>query len=565
MRIDCFITTLRCLPLWLILWPGHMEAQRPGAQEDGDLRGATLPYSRYASGAGRIGGAAVRHRSPGVEANDIASEASGNVSGATGRQYVSLDAGGAFVEWTVTATAQALDLRYTLPDNAAGTGVEGALSLYVNRVKVKTVDLSSYWAYQYFRTGVSDPYQTVQKKTFMRFDEVHFRLDSPLKPGDTIRLQKDRADGIVYGVDFIELEALPAPIEQPAGSLSVANFGAVPDDGQDDLAAFNACIRAAVAGGKCVYIPPGKFLLGDKLILDDSGLLIRGAGIWYTELYFSTNRQFFGGIYARASKVELADFSMNTANNTRLKYDEPGARMPGSPYKQYKGFMGTYGEGSRIHDIWVEHFECGFWIAGYDPPGRAPITRGLVISHCRIRNNYADGVNFSQGTSNSVVEYCSIRNNGDDGMAVWPNTAAGVNQPCIDDTFRNNTVENNWRAAGAAIFGGYGHQVDHNLFLDGVGGSAIRMTNDFSGFGFDTIHAPIRVFDNMISGCGTRQDIWDRPKGAIEIDASKGIYNIRFDDNMIDRSQWDAVHITGKLEQVVFRGTRVDGKNWDRR
>ena len=145
-------------------------------------------------------------------------------------------------------------------------------------------------------------------------------------------------------------------------------------------------------------------------------------------------------------------------------------------------------------------------------------------------------------------------------MAVWPNNGAGVEQPCIDDTFRNNTVEDNWRAAGAAIFGGWGHSINHNLFIDGVGGSGIRMTNDFSGFGFDTLHAVITIADNTIIGSGTKADIWDRPKGAIEIDASKGIYNIRFDDNEIDHSQWEPVHVAGKLAQVVFRGTRIDGR-----
>jgi hypothetical protein len=481
-------------------------------------------------------------------------------SEATGGRQVSLAARGAFIEWTVVAAAQALDLRFNLPDNATGTGRQGALGLYVNGVKIKDIVLSSYWAYQYFRTGVSDPYQTPQEKTFMSFDEVHFRLDRPLHAGDTIRLQKDVADDMVYGIDFIELEPLPAIIASPAGALSVADFGAVADDDQDDLAAFDACIRAAAAGGKSIYIPPGRFILSDKLVLESSGLKIQGAGIWYTQLYFSSNRQFYGGIVARASAVEMAGFSLNTANNGRLQYGEEGARMPRSKYKQYKGCSGTYGAGSRIHDLWVEHFECGFWIAGYDPPGGVPVTEGLVISNCRIRNNYADGVNFSQGTSHSVVENCSIRNNGDDGMAVWPNDGAGVRQPCIDDTFRNNTVEDNWRAAGSAIFGGWGHSVDHNLFIDGVGGSGIRMTNDFSGFGFDSLHEVITVADNTIVGSGTRADIWDRPKGAIEIDASKGIFRVRFVDNEIDHSQWEPVHVVGKLAQVVFQRTKIDGR-----
>jgi hypothetical protein len=518
----------------LLFWAGRLTAQE---------RGARVPYIRYGSEAGRVGGARL-----------VADPE------ATGRSYRCLEAQGAYIEWTVRAAAQGFNLRFTLPDNAAGTGVQGVLGLYVNGRKMEDVAVSSYWAYQYFQTGVSDPFPTRQEKTFMRFDEVHFRLRAPVRAGDTIRLQKDEKDTIGYGVDLIELEPLPAVIGPPAGALSVTSYGAVPDDQGDDWAAFDACIRAAMAGGKSVYIPPGRYLLSDRLELEGGGLKIRGAGVWYTQLYFLTNRQAYGGIVARVSGVEVAGFSLNTANNSRMQYGEQKARMPRSKYKQYKGFSGTFGMGSYLHDLWVEHFECGFWIAGYDPPGAVPVTEALVIANCRIRNNYADGVNFSQATSHSVVENCSIRNNGDDGMAVWPNNAAGVRQPCVDDTFRNNTVEDNWRAAGAALFGGWGPRIDHNLFLGGVGGSAIRMTNDFSGFGFDSTQEEITVVDNTIVGSGTTADIWDRPKGAVEIDASKGVYQVRFDGTVIDSSQWQPVHIAGRLAGVVFSGTVIDGR-----
>jgi hypothetical protein len=516
MKISCYF--------FLLLLAGQLVAQE---------RGARLPYIRYGSQEGRIRGAII-----------LADPE------AAGRRYVCLRTPGEAIEWTIRTEAQGFNLRFTLPDNVTGMGVKGVLGLYVNGMKMDDVALSSYWAYQYFRTGISDPFPTRQEKTFMRFDEVHFRLKAPVRPGDTIRLQKDGADTIGYGIDFIELEPLPAIIAPMAGALSVTSYGAIPDDQGDDWEAFNACIRAAMAGGKSVYIPPGRYLLSDKLDLEGTGLKIRGAGIWYTQLYFSTNRQAYGGIVARVSGVEMADFSLNTVNNSRLRYGEEGARMPRSKYKQYKGFSGTFGSGSCLHDLWVEHFECGFWIAGYDPG--VPVTQGLVITGCRIRNNYADGVNFSQGTSHSVVENCSIRNNGDDGMAVWPNNGAGVQQPCVDDTFRNNTVEDNWRAAGVAIFGGWGHRIDHNLILGGVGGSAIRMTNDFSGFGFDRDQETITVVDNTIAGSGTTADIWDRPKGAVELDASKGIYHVLFDGNVIDGSQWEPVHIVGRLADVVF-------------
>lgn len=527
------------------------------AQSDGLPRGAQLPYTRYEAEDARLSGGAFLQQSPQFVQADIASEASN-------QKYVSLSANGAAVGWKLSAAAQGFDLRFTMPDNASGTGQTGSLGLYVNGVKVRDIDLSSYWAYQYFVTGGSDPYQTPKEKTWMRFDEVHFKLTGALNAGDSIRIQKDNGDGLTYGVDFIEMEPVPAVITQPANYLSVTSYGAVADDNNDDLAAFNACISAAASQGKNVYIPAGRFLLSDKLTLTVSNIKIMGAGVWQTYLYFSTDKQFYGGIYARASNVEISNFSMNTANNDRLKYDEANARVPGDPYKIYKGFMGTYGSNSSIHDIWVEHFECGFWIAGYDPPLPVDITQNLTIANCRIRNNYADGVNFCQGTSNSVVQNCSFRNNGDDAMAVWPNNDAGVNQPCINDVFYNNTVENNWRAGGAAIFGGYGHQIHHCVIKDGVAGSGIRFTNDFSGFTFDNTHTPIRVYENTITNCGTSYDIWNQKRGAIEFYANTGIFNLQFDNNDINNSQRDGVQLFGNnIYNLTFNNTRINGTGLD--
>lgn len=538
--------------LLMVLFAHHLSF----AQSDGLPRGAyQLPYTRYEADNATLSGGATIQSSPQFVQTDIASEASD-------QKYVSLSANNASIEWTLTAAAQGVDLRFTMPDDNTGNGLSGSLGLYVNGTKVRDIVLSSYWAYQYF--PAADPVQTPGGKTFMRFDEVHFRLNNALNAGDKIMIKKDNGDGLTYGVDFIELEPVPAALSQPANYLSVADYGAIANDQNDDFAAFNACIAAAVSQGKNVYIPAGRFLLSDKLTLNVSNLKIQGAGVWYTEVYFSTDKQFYGGIYARASNVEISNFSLNTQNNDRLIYNESNPRLPGEMYKTYKGFMGTYGTSSRVHDVWVEHFECGFWIAGYDAPYPVDITTDLQISKCRIRNNYADGVNFCQGTSNSIVEQCSLRNNGDDALAVWPNNAAGVTTTCKNDIFRYNTVENNWRAGGAALFGGTGHEIHHSVFKDGVAGSAIRFTNDFGGFTFEYPGDVIKVYENTINGCGTSYDLWNQKRGAIEFYAGTGIYNLQFDNNTILRSQRDAIQLYGNnIHHLVFNNTTIDGTGLD--
>jgi len=107
------------------------------AQSDGLPRGAQLPYARYEAEDARLSGGAFLQQSPQFVQADIASEASN-------QKYVSLSANGAAVGWKLSAAAQGFDLRFTMPDNASGTGQTGSLGLYVNGVKVRDIDLSSY-------------------------------------------------------------------------------------------------------------------------------------------------------------------------------------------------------------------------------------------------------------------------------------------------------------------------------------------------------------------------------------------------------------------------------------
>ncbi|MBO9202176.1 MULTISPECIES: sugar-binding protein [Niastella] len=528
------------------------------AQSDGLPRGANnMPYTRYEAENGSLGGSASLQSSPQFIQTDIASEASN-------QKYVSLPANGSYVQWKTSAAARGVNLRFTMPDNSSGTGQTGSLNLYVNNTLVKTIDLSSYWAYQYFDVGgEGDPYQTPRTKTFMRFDEVHFTVTNTINAGDTIKIQKTNGDGLTYGVDFIELEPVPAAIGLPANYLSVTDYGAVANDANDDYAAFNACIAAAKTQAKNVYIPAGRFLLSDKLLLTVTNMKITGAGVWYTQVYFSTDKQFYGGIMGRSSGVEISNFTLGTANNDRLKYDEPNPR-DGQKYKIYKGFMGTYGNGSSIHDIWVEHFECGFWIGGYDAPYPVDVTRNLTISNCRIRNNYADGVNFCIGTSSSTVTQCSLRNNGDDALAMWPASDVQGSVQERNNTFSNNTIENNWRAGSIAIFGGTGHQVHHNYIKDGVAGSGIRFTNDFAGFGFEYPGDVTHFYENTIENCGTSYDLWNQMRGAIEFFAGSGIFNMQFGNTTVLNSQRDAIRISGSnLHHIVFTNTTINGTGKD--
>ena len=225
--------------------------------------------------------------------------------------------------------------------------------------------------------------------------------------------------------------------------------------------------------------------------------------------------------------------------------------------------MDNFGTNSRIHDFWEEHFECGFWVGDYAHTPAVPAD-GLVIENGRIRNNLADGVNFCQGTKNSTVRNCCVRNNGDDGLAMWPDSTMGAPME-VNNSFLYNTIENNWRAAAIAIFGGSGHQARYNYIKDSFMGSGIRLNTVFPGYHFEN-NTGITFSDTTIINCGTSKDCYNGERGAIDLEASNtGIKNVTFENIDIINTQRDAIQFGygGGFSGILFKNVTIDGTGKD--
>ena len=526
-------------------------------------RGCNLPYTRYESEAATKGGAAIV-MGPAYDTKKIESEASD-------RKYVSLPSSGSYVQWTVTGSAQkGFNLRYTVPDGTTGT-----LGLYVNGTKVKDISLSSYWAYQYFNISPSTdgvPANTSNGSTWearMVFDELHFILPTALNAGDVIKLQKDNSDGNAYGIDFIELEAIPAQIAKPANYLSITDYGAIADDDIDDAAAIRKCLDLCTptSGYLGVYIPAGKFINSNgggssgNLYIANTNITVQGAGMWYTQIWFPQTTTGSAGLLMNANGVHLQDFSLNGMTNGRIAGN--------------KAINGSLGSGSTIKNVWAEHFETGFWITSMQGSGWN-VTDGLVISNCRIRNTYADGVNLAKGTSNTTVDNCSFRNCIDDAMATWSVNYLESVPPtaCHGNIFKNNTVENTLRAGGLGFFGGYGHSASNLLIKDGLG-AGIRANTQFPAYPFGTSSAQaINIQDVTIIGCGTTKNLWTYRDGAIDLELPTptqgngySLQYINFTNIDVLSSQHDAIFVHSYmpsenafvLDNITFTNVNIDG------
>ena len=67
--------------------------------------------------------------------------------------------------------------------------------------------------------------------------------------------------------------ALACALGAEPGFLSVVDFGAVPNDGNDDLVAVQKCVAATTKAQKACFIPPGNYLFSGDLWLGSNAIL----------------------------------------------------------------------------------------------------------------------------------------------------------------------------------------------------------------------------------------------------------------------------------------------------
>ena len=526
----------------------------PSAVAADDQYGASVPYTRYeAEEASRSDGTTLE-RSDDLESTAIE---------ASGQSYVALNNKNSSVDFTATAAANALDLRFTLPDHTSGR-----VDVRVNNETVATLDLSSESAWQYVGGDHVYDESGAGLRARFRFDEVHTLLGRQVQKGDHIQIVKVGDDQNSYGIDFIELEQAAPAIERPEGAVSIADYNnARPGDGVADDAALAAAMDAAAnTASKTVYIPAGTWEFSGKIGISHPGLTFQGTGLWYTNIFFTSDQAKGGGIVFNhgASNETLTDFAMSS--NLKSRYNQEA---------QYKGFSGEAGDDTRVANVWVEHFECGFWMGDYVDASQMLYTNGMVIENARIRNNLADGVNFAQGTKDSTVRNSSVRGNGDDGLASWSSIDTYSHSEARiaeGNSFIGNTVELGWRASGIGIFGGKSHVIKDNLIVNNFSGAGIRLNTVFDGHNFDlNTDQGITIAHNKLVRSGTTDDFYGKTRGAIDFQEAKGeIRNVTVSDNLIVRPYAEEIRADFGLGQdalsargITLRDNKRDDEAMD--
>ncbi|MFI6673199.1 glycosyl hydrolase family 28-related protein [Kribbella sp. NPDC050470] len=505
---------------------------------------------------------------PSREAYTLPAEASGRTAvRLTSTQYV---------EFTLTEPANALTLRYSIPDAPAGGGIQAPLDVTVNGKHRQTMTLTSEYAWLYGMYPFSNdpnvdpipgwwkPEPDPVAKPFRPnhfYDEQRLLLGRTYQAGDRVRFAVPRnTPAAWYVLDLADFELVGAPKHQPRKSLSVQWFGADPTGRRDAAPAIERTIAAAKKIGWSVFIPPGTYQVNRHIVVDQ--VTVRGAGNWWTIIRGKVlplpepapdksvhSAPGFYGKYAAdggSTRVHLADFAIESDIRERIDTD------------QVNGIGGAIGGGSVIEGLYLHRTKVGIWLDG-------PMD-GLLIRNNIITDAIADGMNLHLGVSNVRATNNFVRNSGDDGLAMWSeaNPDGLVNH---DNVYDHNTVQTPVLANNIAIYGGRDNAVTDNLVADPIReGSTLHAGSRFNSTPFE---GTLTFARNTTVRGGPRDLNWDLGLGAIWLYALQSTMSGRIEirDSAFLDSTYNAmlfvvdwpVKDTYAIENVAVSNIKVDG------
>lgn len=416
-----------------------------------EKRGATIPWTTYEAEQMKTNGTVL---GPSYTPFRVETESSG-------QRCVKLNAKHQYVEFTATVKANSMVIRYSLPDKKEGGGKGATLGIYKNGKRLQQQKISSRYAWLYGKYPFTNNPDSGKPRNF--YDEIRIKNISIAK-GDVIRIQRDdnAADDAEYCIiDLADLEAIPPPLKAPANSLSITDKRFAGSDSSDYTEAFKKCIAMAAETGKTVWIPAGTFTITGDIVLP-SNVTVQGAGMWYSTLAGDETLYTDAGKRVRlkgaGTNIHLSDFAIIGRLNYRND-NEPN-----------DGIVGSYGTGSTISRLWIEHTKVGMWIEN---------SKNLLVENCRLRNTIADGINFCVGMNGSVIQNCTTRGTGDDCFAIWPAVFSKQDYAPGHNLITHCTGQLPFLANGAAVYGGESNAIQNCLFSDISPGCAILISTTF--------------------------------------------------------------------------------------
>ncbi len=496
---------------------------------------------------------------------------------ASGRTAVRLTPG-QYVEFTLPAKANALTVRYSIPDAPNGGGITAPLGVRVGSDS-RTMTLTSQYSWLYNQYPFSNdpnadllhpdwwitecacvPAATTPAPEITKpfrpshfYDEQRLFLGKTYRAGAKVRLTAS-AGAAWTVIDLLDSELVGLP-KINLIAANVLAFGADPTGRRDSAPAFDKAITFARKAKLKVYVPPGVFQVNRHIIVDD--VTIEGAGNWYTVIKgrsvklsepapdgsVHTGVGFYGRDTADGGSrnVRLSGFTIEGDVRERIDTDQVNA-------------VGGALSDSTIDGLYLHHTKVGVWLDG-------PM-RNVKVTNNVMTDQIADALNFHTGVTDSVVRNNFIRNTGDDGLAMWSEKTANAR-----NTFDRNTIQTPVLANGIAIYGGTDNTVSNNLIADPIReGSAIHAG---SRFGAEAFTGYLKITDNTTVRAGTFELNWKIGLGAIwiyaldrDITADIQVTGDHFLDNTYNAimmvADWPVKDLYS-ITNIHFKDIKIDG------
>ncbi|MET9479347.1 right-handed parallel beta-helix repeat-containing protein [Streptomyces sp. NPDC006638] len=513
--------------------------------------GATTPFVTVEAETGTLGGGArVRSIAPGA-----AAPTKPTLEGeASGYSLVELKANGDSVTLpnSTGKNANTLVVRASIPDSAAGGGIDASLNLYVNGTFRQAITLSSRqaWNYRGATTNPDDPRAGGVAYRFYNEFPV-WVTGAPIAAGSTIKLQKDSGNtAAVYDVDSVDLENVGAALGQPANSISVVSNGADPNFSKDSTAAIQTTVDAARTQKKSVWIPAGKYLTNSLVSkpLDFTGVKVQGAGMWYTTLYRKVP------LPAGSWRSQISIGTGTTLTDLQIDANAVWRGIGGDGGSDYG--VNAQGTGWLVDRIWTRHIDAN-WLSGTDG----------VVQNSRTADSYGDGFNINNGNTpnanklgqNITVKNNFARNTGDDSFATYSDAgASGTNGQVTGAKILNNTAIAPWWANGIRVAGGKNVEVRNNL-VNSVSSNNALEVSVFGDTGRPLESATIT--GNVLNGGGGWNGL--RYGANVGSTSSTSLFpnaysNVTMTDNIIRGSLTAGLSVTGPRVNLTLTNNTID-------
>jgi hypothetical protein len=204
------------------------------------------------------------------------------------------------------------------------------------------------------------------------------------------------------------------------GILDVTDYGAVSNDGNDDINGINAAIDASAAGDT-IYFPSGTFHISDAIRLKSYTVMVGEGQDNSTILFIGTNLAPLVDIQEK-THIEIANLCLDANDNSNAS----------------NGIEALQGSNHFLHNLWIKNFTFNYpdWggpqgIVFYGEVMDCMISNNL-IENMSIESKWGAGIVVGWGSSNNKILNNTINNTGRGGIL--------CNNGSTDLVIQNNIV-----------------------------------------------------------------------------------------------------------------------------